>query len=418
MKRWICLLCVFVLLITAPVVSAAAPKFEFELSVDGKTEKTVGTGDIVTVTFTLENRGGSYTMYGMQNEIRYDTSFFRLVPGSVMVGQGICWTDLGMTDGIHRELYMNYVSTSPWQQKTTVGRFQLQVIAQSGSSRITCEDYLVSNREGTGNLDAGCQNVTITVGKQSYTVSFQSNGGSKVPDQILDGSGRVKKPPMPSRPGYRFDGWYEDAAFSNPWNFETERVHGDLTLYAKWTKLPFSGGGGQRPGGGGGQRPGGGGGQRPGGGSGQRPGGQQPGQKPGIPVDAVPATTEPTLAITESTEPMVTVPVLPTLPTETAGEQTNTGGSGWILPVFCSCVLLLLLLLLLLMQKKVTFDTAGGQEIDSQRVFRGGHVQRPEEPVKSGAVFAGWYRDPQCTVRWNFETDKVTENTTLYAKWL
>ena len=406
MKRWICLLCVFVLLITAPVVSAAAPKFEFELSVDGKTEKTVSTGDIVTVTFTLENRGGSYTMYGMQNEIRYDTSFFRLVPGSVMVGQGICWTDLGMTDGIHRELYMNYVSTSggsTWQQKTTVGRFQLQVIAQSGSSRITCGDYLVSNREGTGNLDAGCQNVTITVGKQSHTVSFQSNGGSKVSDQIVDGGGKVKKPPMPSRPGYRFDGWYEDAAFRNPWNFETEQVRSDLTLYAKWTKLP-SGGGGQRPGG-----------QRPGG---QRPSGQKPGQKPGISVDAVPATTEPTLALTESTEPTVTVPVLPALPTETAGGQTNTGGNGWILPIICSCLLLLLLLLLLLMQKQVTFDTAGGQKVDSQRVFRGGHVQRPEEPVKPGAVFAGWYRDPQCTDRWDFETDKVTENTTLYAKWL
>ena len=81
MRRWICLLCVVMLLVTG--VSAAAPEFEFALSVDGKTEKTVSTGDIITVTFTLENRAGSYTMYGMQNETRYDTGFFRLVPGSV-----------------------------------------------------------------------------------------------------------------------------------------------------------------------------------------------------------------------------------------------------------------------------------------------------------------------------------------------
>ncbi|MCS5504028.1 S-layer homology domain-containing protein, partial [Lysinibacillus sp. A4] len=38
-------------------------------------------------------------------------------------------------------------------------------------------------------------------------------------------------------------------------------------------------------------------------------------------------------------------------------------------------------------------------------------------PTKAGYEFAGWYTDAVFSTPWNFTTDKVTENTTLYAKW-
>ena len=41
----------------------------------------------------------------------------------------------------------------------------------------------------------------------------------------------------------------------------------------------------------------------------------------------------------------------------------------------------------------------------------------PETPVKEGYVFTGWYRDIDCTVEWNFATDKVEGDMTLYAGW-
>ena len=35
--------------------------------------------------------------------------------------------------------------------------------------------------------------------------------------------------------GYVFDGWYKEAVCTNQWNFETDTVTSDITLYAKWT---------------------------------------------------------------------------------------------------------------------------------------------------------------------------------------
>lgn len=37
--------------------------------------------------------------------------------------------------------------------------------------------------------------------------------------------------------------------------------------------------------------------------------------------------------------------------------------------------------------------------------------------TRSGYVFEGWYKDDQCTEPWNFATDRVSSDITLYAKW-
>ena len=41
----------------------------------------------------------------------------------------------------------------------------------------------------------------------------------------------------------------------------------------------------------------------------------------------------------------------------------------------------------------------------------------PENPEKDGFYFAGWYKDKNLTTPWDFETDKIRGETTLYAKW-
>ncbi len=47
----------------------------------------------------------------------------------------------------------------------------------------------------------------------------------------------------------------------------------------------------------------------------------------------------------------------------------------------------------------------------------GGFVIEPIDPAAYGYRFMGWYKDSKCTQKWNFETDKVTKNTTIYASW-
>ena len=65
----------------------------------------------------------------------------------------------------------------------------------------------------------------------------------------------------------------------------------------------------------------------------------------------------------------------------------------------------------------VTFDSQGGSAVAAQTVPYNSLLTRPEDPTKSDYVFGGWYREASCTTSWNFTTDKVTTNLTLYAKW-
>jgi uncharacterized repeat protein (TIGR02543 family) len=45
-------------------------------------------------------------------------------------------------------------------------------------------------------------------------------------------------PPLPSREGYEFLGWYTDEAFQN--EFDVESLNSDITLYAKWQIYSYS----------------------------------------------------------------------------------------------------------------------------------------------------------------------------------
>lgn len=82
-----------------------------------------------------------------------------------------------------------------------------------------------------GTFDPGQPN-----GITLYTVTFNSNGGSDVPEQIR-ANAAATKPADPTRSGYDFGGWYTDEAFTTEYTFtESEKVTQALTLYAKWTK--------------------------------------------------------------------------------------------------------------------------------------------------------------------------------------
>ena len=66
----------------------------------------------------------------------------------------------------------------------------------------------------------------------------------------------------------------------------------------------------------------------------------------------------------------------------------------------------------------VTFDSQGGNAVSAQTVANGGKASKPADPTRSGYRFGGWFREAACTTAWNFETDTVTANITLYAKWM
>ncbi|WP_083448652.1 InlB B-repeat-containing protein [Lysinibacillus macroides] len=68
----------------------------------------------------------------------------------------------------------------------------------------------------------------------NYTVTFEPNGGSDVAEQQVPYNERVIEPPMPSKQGHTFVGWYKDSRFTMKWDFTADVVTEAITLYAKW----------------------------------------------------------------------------------------------------------------------------------------------------------------------------------------
>ena len=62
----------------------------------------------------------------------------------------------------------------------------------------------------------------------------------------------------------------------------------------------------------------------------------------------------------------------------------------------------------------ITFDSDGGSEIQSIEIQKGTKISMPNDPVKEGYTFIGWYLNDE---KWSFIGYIVTEDMTLKAKW-
>lgn len=77
-----------------------------------------------------------------------------------------------------------------------------------------------------------------------YTVIFMNDGSAAQTQRVKKG-GKVTRPETPQKESgsyfeYEFCGWY---AGGEEWNFEEDRVNGDLTLEAAWrTSAEYTGG--------------------------------------------------------------------------------------------------------------------------------------------------------------------------------
>lgn len=67
----------------------------------------------------------------------------------------------------------------------------------------------------------------------TYTVSFDTDGGSTVDSQAVTSGSTATKPADPTKDGFIFGGWYSDSELTTAYDFTTP-VTADITLYAKW----------------------------------------------------------------------------------------------------------------------------------------------------------------------------------------
>lgn len=68
--------------------------------------------------------------------------------------------------------------------------------------------------------------------------SYDTAGGTKVLSQFVTLGSKDREPEMPERAGYRFTGWYEDAACTSPYSFGNVLAHNKI-LYAGWEKRAY-----------------------------------------------------------------------------------------------------------------------------------------------------------------------------------
>lgn len=211
------------------------------------------------------------------------------------------------------------------------------------------------------------------------TVTFDGQGGTA--DSITDLSydALISAPsPDPTRIGYTFAGWYKEATCTNAWDFETDKVTTNITLYAKWT------------------------------------------------ADQYTITFNPGDGTVSPDSKMVTYDAaygeLPT-PERTGytfgGWWTDSDGTGEQVLASTSVTITASQTLYVkwtINQYTVTFSVNGGTAISPITQDYNTQIASVPSTVKPGYTFAGWFTDEGLTAGVSFPYT-VADNTTLYAKW-
>ena len=204
------------------------------------------------------------------------------------------------------------------------------------------------------------------------TVTFDPNGGTLTgaATSSEQQNAPITQPTAPTRTGYAFTGWYQDADCTQPWDFD-DWVTGDMTLYAGWRAnsytITFDTAGG----------------------SAINPITQDYGTT--INAPAAPTKTGYTFTGWDKTIPA-------TMP---AGDMTIT--AQWSIN-----------------QYTITFNTAGGSAIGPITQDYGTAINAPADPTKTGYTFTGWDKtipatmpagDMTVTAQWSINQYTITFDT-------
>ena len=96
--------------------------------------------------------------------------------------------------------------------------------------------YSDGNHSNTFNFSTSITedtNVYLKWEAKKYSVTFNSNGGNSISSQTVS-YGEYAAEPTVSKSGYELIGWYKDSSFTNLFDFSSDKVTDNITLYAKW----------------------------------------------------------------------------------------------------------------------------------------------------------------------------------------
>lgn len=239
----------------------------------------------------------------------------------------------------------------------------------SGNTVTALSTALVDN--GTITLTA------VFVDADTFTVTFNSDGGTPVADIIAISGQAITEPTAPAKTGHTFMGWFADGA-STKFDFENTPITEDITLTAHWSINSYE----------------------------------------------VTFVTDGGSAVNAQTVEYGALVQEPEAPTKEGfdfagwykeeacvnawdfGADTVTGDTAiyakWTVSEYT-----------------VSFDLMyeDAPAIEDQTVTHGGTITEPEKPVREDYEFIGWFSDRALQHDWKFD-NAVTGPMTLYAKWL
>ena len=222
---------------TSAFAADTSRQYDLSLTANGKNEIQANTGDIITVTAMLRRTDSTVpdTVYGFQDEIRYDDGFIQIVDGMTVTADNIKTNDIGLVDG-DRAFYVNFLSfdgNTEWPAENMLVNFQVKVLGEKGATRLKNENIIISTPDGKDTYQYSAKDLIIVVTSEC-TITFDSKGGTAIEAQIVQIGDLISKPEDPEREGYVFAGWFSDIAMTEEWDFTRDIVFSNMTLYAKW----------------------------------------------------------------------------------------------------------------------------------------------------------------------------------------
>jgi len=113
---------------------------------------------------------------------------------------------------------------------------------QYGAWQYTSQMYY----QGTSNLKANAVDTSIDysnyftstspVPPSTYTITFNTDGGTPIANQSVAAGSVVSQPAAPTKAGFNFSGWYSDSSLTQAYNF-AKVITSNTTLYAKWIPI-------------------------------------------------------------------------------------------------------------------------------------------------------------------------------------
>ena len=129
----------------------------------------------------------------------------------------------------------SYISVSAIPAPTSTAPVSL-----TGTNNADYSGYFHTDNPDYAIINGESNTVMLVMGE--YTVTFDANGHGTAPtQQKTTYGGKITEPAAPTAENYYFQGWFKESTCDNMWDFDSDIVTANITLYAKWSDCDHSG---------------------------------------------------------------------------------------------------------------------------------------------------------------------------------